>query len=175
MAIKGAVDIFASISKAKRILRELKFSVRLSGHPDLIYLDNLLVPSSETAFTGLFMVFEHMRCDLTARLAEGVAAAQAEAEAISQNKGRGYGQRVGKPITGRQVKRWMFELLTGLAFMHGSGVLHRDIKPANLLLDDKDRLRICDLGYVPFFFPLMATGKPLIPLLGPRGQLRPLL
>lgn len=146
VAIKGIVDLFASLAKAKRILRELKFSVRLSGHPDLMYLENLLVPWDESTFTGIFMVFKLMRCDLSTRLAEGVAVAQAEAYGIAQQKGKGCGQKVGKPITGRLVKRWMFELLTGLAFMHGSGVLHRDIKPANLLVDDEDRLRISDMG-----------------------------
>lgn len=151
VAIKGAVDLFASLAKAKRILRELKFSVRLSGHPDLMYLENLLVPSDDKTFTGIFMVFKLMRCDLSARLAEGVAVAQAEAYGIAQQKGKGCGQKVGTPITGRLVKRWMFELLTGLAFMHGSGVLHRDIKPANLLVDEEDHLRICDMGYVSFF------------------------
>lgn len=146
VAIKGTIDLFASLAKAKRVLRELKFSVRLSGHPDLIYLENLLVPSDEQTFTGIFMVFKLMRCDLSTRLAEGVAVAQAEAYGIAQNKGRGCGHEVGKPITGRLVKRWMFELLSGLAFLHGSGVLHRDIKPSNLLVDDHDRLRICNLG-----------------------------
>ncbi|GAB0489876.1 hypothetical protein MMPV_001102 [Pyropia vietnamensis] len=146
VAIKGVVDIFATLPKAKRVLRELKFSVRLSGHPDLMFLENLLVPSDEKTFNGIFMVFKLMRCNLAARLAEGVAVAQAEAYGIAHNLGKGCGQRVGKPITGRQVKRWMFELLTGLAFMHGSGVLHRDIKPTNLLVDDEDRLRICDMG-----------------------------
>lgn len=152
VAIKGAVDLFASLAKAKRVLRELKFSARLSGHPDLMYLENLLVPSDERSFTGIFMVFNPMRCDLSARLAEGVAVAQAEAYGIAQNKGRGCGQPVGKAITGRLVKRWMFELLSGLAFLHGSGVLHRDIKPSNLMVDDEDRLRIHDLGYVSFSF-----------------------
>lgn len=151
MAIKGAVGVFASLPKAKRILRELKFSVRLSGHPDLMYLENLLVPSDEHTFNGIFMVFKLMRCNLSSRLAEGVAVAQAEAYGIEQNLGKGYGKTRGKPITGRQVKRWMFELLSGLAFMHGSGVLHRDIKPANLLVDDDDHLRICDMGYVQLF------------------------
>lgn len=158
VAIKGAVDLFASLAKAKRILRELKFSVRLSGHPDLMYLENLLVPSDDRTFTGIFMVFKLMRCDLSARLAEGVAVAHAEAYGIAQKKGKGCGQKVGKPITGRLVKRWMFELLTGLAFMHGSGVLHRDIKPANLLVDEEDHLRICDMGCVSFFFTWLGAG-----------------
>nr|AYM94357.1 mitogen-activated protein kinase 4 [Bangia atropurpurea] len=146
VAIKGAVDIFSSLQQAKRILRELKFAVRLSGHPNIVTLHNLLVPSSLESFTGIFMVFGLMRCDLSVRLAEGCAVVQEEARNVSLGHGTGLGSRVGKPVNSRLVKRWMYELLMGLAYMHESGVLHRDIKPSNLLLDDQDHLRICDLG-----------------------------
>jgi len=148
VAIKGAVDMFATLPKAKRILRELKFSIRLSGHPNLAFLHNVLVPSDVQAFTGIFMVFDMVRCDLSSRLAEGCAVAQAEARNRAMGLAKGLGARVGKPVTGRLVKRWMYELLMGLSYMHMSGVLHRDIKPANLLVDENDHLRICDLGCV---------------------------
>eukprot|EP00168_Porphyra_purpurea_P014138 TRINITY_DN400_c0_g1_i1.p1 TRINITY_DN400_c0_g1~~TRINITY_DN400_c0_g1_i1.p1 ORF type:complete len:336 (-),score=77.95 TRINITY_DN400_c0_g1_i1:1068-2075(-) len=146
VAIKGAVDMFSTLQKAKRVLRELKFSIRLSGHPNLVFLHNVLVPSDEREFTGIFMVFNMVRCDLSSRLAEGCAVAQAEARNRAMGHPKGLGARVGKPVTGRLVKRWMFELLMGLSYMHSSGVLHRDIKPANLLVDEHDHLRICDLG-----------------------------
>jgi len=148
VAIKGAVDMFATVWKAKRILRELKFSIRLSGHPNLVFLHNVLVPSDVQTFTGIFMVFDMVRCDLSSRLAEGCAVAQAEARNRAMGLAKGLGARVGRPVTGRLVKRWMYELLMGLSYMHMSGVLHRDIKPANLLVDENDHLRICDLGYV---------------------------
>jgi serine/threonine protein kinase len=34
----------------------------------------------------------------------------------------------------------------GLSAIHESGAVHRDIKPSNLLVDQQNRLRICDLG-----------------------------
>lgn len=45
------------------------------------------------------------------------------------------------------VKLYQFQLLRGLAFIHGRGIVHVDIKPQNLLLDGKTHtLKICDFG-----------------------------
>ena len=30
--------------------------------------------------------------------------------------------------------------------MHGQNVAHRDLKPDNILLDEKNRIKICDFG-----------------------------
>jgi Protein kinase domain len=40
------------------------------------------------------------------------------------------------------------EVLDALAYLHGRGVAHRDVKPSNLLLDEKGRVRLADLGLV---------------------------
>lgn len=39
------------------------------------------------------------------------------------------------------------QLVSGLGFLHGSGVIHRDLKPANMLLFNQGTvLKICDFG-----------------------------
>ena len=40
----------------------------------------------------------------------------------------------------------MAQILEGLVYMHGSGVLHRDIKPGNLLCNLDCEVRIADFG-----------------------------
>uniref|UniRef100_A0A803K0D9 Protein kinase domain-containing protein n=1 Tax=Xenopus tropicalis TaxID=8364 RepID=A0A803K0D9_XENTR len=38
------------------------------------------------------------------------------------------------------------EMICGLQFLHGKGIIHRDIKPQNILLDHEGHVRISDFG-----------------------------
>lgn len=45
------------------------------------------------------------------------------------------------------VKLYFYQLMRGIAFIHGRGIVHCDIKPQNLLLDGKSHtLKLCDFG-----------------------------
>jgi serine/threonine protein kinase len=46
-------------------------------------------------------------------------------------------------IHGRRMIR---EMLTGLKFLHGQGILHRDLKPSNILVDVEGHMRLADFG-----------------------------
>lgn len=46
----------------------------------------------------------------------------------------------------RDTLRLIDEVLSGLAALHGAGVVHRDVKPANVLVDLRGRARLIDLG-----------------------------
>ena len=37
-------------------------------------------------------------------------------------------------------------VIFGMAYCHGIGIMHRDLKPANLLISAEGRLKIADLG-----------------------------
>ena len=47
--------------------------------------------------------------------------------------------------------KYMYQLLSGISFLHNSGVSHRDIKPENILIDSDFNLKIADFGYAKFF------------------------
>ncbi|XP_041998316.1 probable CTD kinase subunit alpha homolog [Salvia splendens] len=40
----------------------------------------------------------------------------------------------------------MCQILDGVHFLHDNGVMHRDLKPANILINERNRLNICDFG-----------------------------
>ena len=44
------------------------------------------------------------------------------------------------------VWRFLHDVATGLAYLHGKKIIHQDIKPANILIDDEGDFRIADFG-----------------------------
>ena len=49
------------------------------------------------------------------------------------------------------TKLYTFQMLRGLAYLHGKGICHWDIKPANLLIDPaKQHLKYADFGTAKF-------------------------
>jgi len=46
----------------------------------------------------------------------------------------------------KQASKFYWELVSGIEYLHKSGVCHRDLKPENLLLDYDNTLKIVDFG-----------------------------
>eukprot|EP00201_Polytomella_parva_P020483 CAMPEP_0175042402 /NCGR_PEP_ID=MMETSP0052_2-20121109/2546_1 /TAXON_ID=51329 ORGANISM="Polytomella parva, Strain SAG 63-3" /NCGR_SAMPLE_ID=MMETSP0052_2 /ASSEMBLY_ACC=CAM_ASM_000194 /LENGTH=312 /DNA_ID=CAMNT_0016305215 /DNA_START=99 /DNA_END=1033 /DNA_ORIENTATION=+ len=71
----------------------------------------------------LFMVFDYAEYDLSGLMKEQCC-----------------------KFTEPQLKCLLLQILTGLAYCHGEGVLHRDLKAANILIDRNGVVKIADFG-----------------------------
>ena len=47
----------------------------------------------------------------------------------------------------KQASKFYWELISGIEYLHKSGVCHRDLKPENLLLDRQGHVVITDFGF----------------------------
>jgi len=111
-------------------VRELDFLTRLRGHPYVVEVKYVslgspfrsapLSPCGINPDDRIHFVFERADRDMHVEIYQGYP---------------GY----------RCMKNYMVQLLLGLEYIHGLGILHRDIKPGNLLLFGPN-LKICDFG-----------------------------
>ncbi|KAJ3144886.1 hypothetical protein HDU89_007689 [Geranomyces variabilis] len=99
-------------------LREVKSLVKLSNHPNIIKLKEVLRENDELHF-----VFEFMDGNLYQ---------------LTKNQD-------GKLFAEGEVKSLIFQVLLGLAHMHKHGFFHRDMKPENLLMSGKT-VKLADFG-----------------------------
>ncbi|KAI8907550.1 kinase-like domain-containing protein [Powellomyces hirtus] len=99
-------------------LREVKSLVKLSNHPNIVKLKEVLRENDELHF-----VFEYMDGNL-----------------YQLTK-----QRDGNLFSEMEVKTLIFQVLLGLAHMHKHGFFHRDMKPENLLMSGKT-VKLADFG-----------------------------
>ncbi|KAJ3295268.1 hypothetical protein HK104_002858, partial [Borealophlyctis nickersoniae] len=99
-------------------LREVKSLKKLSSHPNIIRLLEVIREHDELHF-----VFEFM-----------------EGNMYQMTKAR-----EGVPLEEQAIKRLIFQVLLGLAHMHKHGFFHRDMKPENLLMTG-EVVKIADFG-----------------------------
>lgn len=55
-----------------------------------------------------------------------------------------------KRLPSAQVAFYLYQVLTGMHYIHGRSVVHRDIKPANLLVSGSGVVKVADFGVAEF-------------------------
>ncbi|NXW74404.1 hypothetical protein DUI87_08653 [Hirundo rustica rustica] len=54
------------------------------------------------------------------------------------------------------VRKYLFQIMRGIAFCHSHNIIHRDIKPENILVSQSGVVKLCDFGFAR---PLAASGE----------------
>ncbi|KAJ1653593.1 cyclin-dependent kinase 5 [Dispira simplex] len=103
-------------------IREISLLKELK-HPNIVKLHDVLHTEKK-----LTLVFEHLDSDLK--------------KFIDSCNGE---------LDYQVVKRFMYQLLQGLAYCHQRRVLHRDLKPQNLLINKRGQLKLADFGLARAF------------------------
>ena len=84
-------------------------------------------------------------------------------------------KRTGSPMTERQMKTWLPQLLDALEYVHAQHIQHLDLKPANIMVDGKGDVFLIDFGTSKQIDPDMAgattsTGVAYTPGYAPAEQ-----
>ena len=98
--------------------REVKYLKLFSNHQNIVKIKNI----EKFNKNDLYLVLEYCETDLKQQF-------------LAQPK-----------MSPSQVKSLIFQLLTGLDYLHSRNVAHRDIKPSNLLIKNGKLLKIADFG-----------------------------
>nr|POF20106.1 serine/threonine-protein kinase ssn3 [Quercus suber] len=113
-------------------IREMALCTELS-HPALIHLVEIILESK-----CIFMVFEYAEHDLLQIIHHHSLLPRT-------------------PIPATTLRSTMFQLLSGLLYLHQNWVMHRDLKPANIMVTSGGAIKIGDLGLARLFYkPLHA-------------------
>ncbi|GLD95621.1 hypothetical protein PINS_up004298 [Pythium insidiosum] len=124
-------------------MREISLLKELSTHPNVVHLHDVIHQQNK-----LYLVFEFVDQDLKKCL-EGVP----------------------HRLELLQVKRYLYQLLAGIAFCHANRVLHRDLKPQNLLIDQYGNLKLADFGLARAFgIPIRSYTHEVVTLWYPRAR-----
>uniref|UniRef100_A0A7S1TAE0 Protein kinase domain-containing protein n=1 Tax=Compsopogon caeruleus TaxID=31354 RepID=A0A7S1TAE0_9RHOD len=120
VAIKRLNDAVSSRSIALRNLRELKILRHFRNVPNLISIQEVLIPAN-SEFNDVYVVMDFMPTDLYRLLRRD-------------------------PLSPKHIKFFLFQILRGLAHLHAARIFHRDLKPDNILVNSNCEVKICDFG-----------------------------
>ncbi|CAM6104135.1 unnamed protein product [Calypogeia fissa] len=121
VALKRIPDVFFCHMLAKRVLREVCIMRRLR-HPYIISLSNVFTSGNLEIQGGVDLY-------IATEFADG-----------------GDMYHLKKPMQQDQVQLLIWQLLSGVRYLHSCHVWHRDIKSENVLLSSMTDVKICDFG-----------------------------
>jgi len=124
VAIKKIPNVFNDVTKAKRILREIKLLRHLNGHENIVQIYDTMASNSLSSHEPIdvYIVTTLFQTDLDCLIS-------------SQQK-----------LSKRHVQFFLYQILRAIKYIHSAGILHRDLKPSNILVNANCDVAICDFG-----------------------------
>jgi len=120
IAVKKITNAFHDLIDGKRILREVKLLQQLN-HENIIRILDIYPPQSPD-FEDIYIVTDLMDTDLHRVI------------------------KSSQQLSEEHVQYFVYQILMGLAYLHGAGIVHRDLKPSNILVNRDCMAKICDFG-----------------------------
>jgi mitogen-activated protein kinase 1/3 len=148
VAIKKVKRMFHDLIDCKRILREISILSELR-HKYVVQLYEVAIAGDVDTFDELCMVMEICDSDLKKLCRTDVT------------------------LTPLHINTLLYNLLSGLKYIHLAGIYHRDLKPANCLVNQDCSVKICDFGLSRVIGREDVAQLDPDPLTGQRGQPSP--
>nr|XP_033773224.1 mitogen-activated protein kinase 13 isoform X1 [Geotrypetes seraphini] len=120
VAIKKLSRPFQSEIFAKRAYRELTLLKHMAHENVIGLLDVFTSATSLHGFQDFYLVMPYMQIDLQ--------------------------KIMGLNLSEDKIQFLVYQMLTGLKYIHSAGIVHRDLKPGNLAVNEDCELKILDFG-----------------------------
>ena len=114
VALKKIFDAFQNATDAQRTFREIMYLQGLTGHENIIRLQNVLKAENDK---DIYLVFDYMETDLHAVIRANIL----------------------EPVHKQFI---VYQTLKALLYCHSGDLVHRDLKPSNLLLNEECLLKV---------------------------------
>ena len=121
VAVKKEGNLFDDLVDCKRVFREIKL-LRLLKHPNIVQLLDLKINEEDPKFNSVSLILDLGEIDMKKIL------------------------KSAHTLQHSHIKRFIYDILLALKYMHSAGVIHRDIKPGNILLYEDESVKLCDFG-----------------------------
>jgi len=118
VALKKIFDAFQNATDAQRTFREIMYLQAMTGHENIIRLQNVLKAENDR---DIYLVFDYMETDLHAVIRANIL----------------------EPVHKQFI---VYQTLKALFYCHTGDLVHRDLKPSNLLLNEECLLKVADFG-----------------------------